>query len=195
VFNIYGLTEAGRACYKRIDADSSFSNSIGIPSAGVEVIVDGTPEQPGEIVIRGPNVAVGYLHDIVDDEILFNPCEAISTGDLGYRDERGEIVLVGRKDHMISVMGEKIHPLEIEALAMRVPYVQDAIAEPVKDPKGIVSIRLNLVCEEVDICREQLDSLFRQHLPKAFIPSEIRTVVAIERTELGAKAIRSKSGK
>jgi acyl-CoA synthetase (AMP-forming)/AMP-acid ligase II len=192
LYNIYGLTEAGRACYRKITADSDFSRSIGVPSPGVDILIDGTAERPGEILIRGPNVAAGYLHKIQNDEIVMQSCDVIETGDIGYRDENGEILLVGRKDHMISVMGEKIHPIEIESLAMCIPSVKDAIAEPVSDAMGAVRIRLSLVCQDYENFRDQLDTLFREHLERVFIPAEIRVVEVIERTELGAKLVRSK---
>ena len=194
VYNIYGLTEAGRACYRKIHVDSPFSHSIGRPSCGVEITIDGTIEQPGEILIKGPNVAKGYLRGIIDERMDLWPCDVVETGDLGYWDENGEVILVGRKDHVINIMGEKINPTEIESLAMQIPGVDDAIAEPIKDEQGTVSIRLNVVCTDLDACRRQLEVLFKKRLSKIFIPAEICALPIIERTEIGSKAVRSKEG-
>lgn len=194
VYNVYGLTEAGRACYRRMTADTPFSSSIGRPSTGVDILLDGSAAEPGEIVIQGPNVAVGYLQGIADDRIELAPTGGrIASGDLGYLDEAGEIVLLGRRDHVINVMGEKIHPLEIEALALRIPEITDALARPVTDANGKVSIELDVVCATLDACRPALQQLLREHLPRAFVPTAIRAVAEIERTELGAKSKRSKA--
>jgi acyl-CoA synthetase (AMP-forming)/AMP-acid ligase II len=145
VFNIYGLTEAGRACYRRITAEQAYSRSIGRPSRGVTIEAPGTAAAPGEIVIRGPNLMAGYLRAIQDDELQLDVREEIRTGDLGYYDERGELVLVGRKDHMINVTGNKIHPSEIESLALQVPGVLEAQAWAQSVPPDGASVHLRVV--------------------------------------------------
>jgi acyl-CoA synthetase (AMP-forming)/AMP-acid ligase II len=189
VYNIYGLTEAGRACSRRITAGTPHSSSIGLPSPAVEITIDGDRERPGEIVIRGPNVA-GFLRSVSDNRLEVSPNDRIETGDLGYFDESGEIVLVGRKDHMLNVMGEKLHPSEIESVALQLSGVNDALARAARDPSGDVRVVLDVVCDGLDERIAELHRLLRTQLPRAFVPTEIRTVPRIARTDIGSKAKR-----
>ena len=70
----------------------------------------------------------GYFRGISDERIMFDQCDRVETGDLGYYDGNKEIILVGRRDHMINLMGAKIHPIEIETIAMQIPQIKDARA-------------------------------------------------------------------
>ena len=190
-FDIYGLTEAGRACYKKIRIDTPFSRSIGRPSNGVEISVDNPDDEAGEIVIKGPNVAKGYFSDIIDDRIDICAIDCVRTGDIGCLDDAGNIILIGRKDHMINLMGEKIHPSEIESLAMMVAGIEDAIAHPKEHADGRRFIRLDVVCADFDAEKEsEILALVRNSLGRTFVPEEVVTVPMIERTELGSKAKR-----
>lgn len=192
LIDIYGLTEAGRACYKMIRKDTPFSSAIGSPSTGVEIVVDGSEEQHGEIVIKGPNVAKGYLRDIVEDRIELIAIDAVKTGDLGYIDDEGNITLVGRKDHIINLMGEKIHPLEIERLATQVDGVEDALAQAQIHADGRKAISLYVVCRSfTEKTKADILELIRKNLPRTFFPEEVLSVPAIQRTELGSKVKRS----
>jgi len=192
VYNIYGLTEAGRACSKRITADTPASSSIGVPSRGVEITIDGGRDRPGEIVIKGRNVA-SFLKEIRDDRVELIPNDRIHTGDLGYFDEAGEIVLVGRKDHMLNVMGEKLHPSEIESIALMVEGIEDAAARLEAGNNGSVRVVLDVVCGELGQRMGELKNMLRTHLPRTFVPAEIRSVPHIARTELGSKVKRASS--
>lgn len=190
VVNVYGLTEAGRTCFRTIEADSNPSSSIGRPSPGVEIVIDDSEGEPGEIVIRGANVMRGYFQGIEDDQIIFKPCTEMRTGDLGYVNEQGEIVLLGRRDHMFNVKGVKIHPVEIERIALRVPGVADAQARAISDEKGEVFVSLDLVPANGQCDLEEVRTYLRRHLTPVFVPRELNIVPALQRTELGAKIIR-----
>lgn len=190
IFNIYGLTEAGRACYRRIVRSTPPSNSIGRPSSGVEIVVEGIPGDPGEIVIRGPNVMRGYFQGIDGERVVFKPCAEVRTGDLGYYDQRGEIVLVGRRDHMLNIKGSKLHPAEIERLALQVPGVEDAQARLSADSNGEPFVRLEIVANNGDCDIDKVSALLRSHLNPVFFPREIQLVPHLTRTELGSKIIR-----
>jgi acyl-CoA synthetase (AMP-forming)/AMP-acid ligase II len=191
IVNIYGLTEAGRACYRKIGAASESSNAIGRPAPGVEIVIDSPAgTEPGEIIIRGPNVMRGYFRGLQGDRIIFDPCSEMRTGDLGRIDERGEIVLLGRRDHMFNINGDKIHPVEIEQVALRAPGVADAQARTAAGPGGEVVIILDVVPTENGFDLEQVRSHVRKNLSPSFFPREFNVVTAVKRTELGSKIIR-----
>lgn len=190
IFNIYGLTEAGRASFRKIEQSSPPSNSIGRASVGVEILIDGTDDAQGEIVIRGPNVMAGYLEGIEDDRITLKPCSEMRTGDIGFTDERGEINLLGRRDHILNVKGAKMHPSEIERVALQAPGVADALARPCPDEDGEISICLEIVPANEQHDLPAIRRHMRQNLPSLFVPTRIDLVPKIRRTEIGAKVIR-----
>lgn len=193
VVNIYGLTEAGRACYRKIGAQSTFSKSIGRASKGVEIVIEGEAGEPGEIIIRGPNVMLGYFQRITDGRVEYKPYTEMRTGDLGYFDEAGEIVLLGRRDHMINLMGAKIHPSEIEMAALKLNGIQEAKARVVREQAGDPTIHLDVVSVNGPLSTEAIKEELRKTLPRMFVPTTITLVPEIARTELGAKILREKT--
>jgi long-chain acyl-CoA synthetase len=115
----YGLTET--TCISSVNPyyGDRKAGSIGMPVRGQPMKIVGSDgdavdaEELGEIVIKGPNVMAGYLH---------NPeatAEAIRdgwlhTGDVGYVDSDGYFFIVDRSKDMIIRGGENIYPREIE---------------------------------------------------------------------------------
>lgn len=192
IFNIYGLTEAGRACSKAIERSSIRTNLIGKPSKGVEIIIDGPEGEPGEIIIKGPNVMLGYLQEIDKDEVIYRQYSQVNTGDIGYYDKNGDIILVGRRDHIINIKGSKIHPVEIETLALQVPGIADAFAHTGINEQGDTIIKLDIVSADEQGDLNALRTHLRENLPPYFYPREINIVPHISRTELGSKILRSK---
>jgi acyl-CoA synthetase (AMP-forming)/AMP-acid ligase II len=195
IFNIYGLTEAGRACHKEIGRSSIATNVIGKPSKGVEIIIDAPEGESGEIIIKGPNVMLGYLQEIDKDNVIYKPCSQVNTGDIGYYDKNGDIVLVGRLDHMINIKGSKIHPAEIETLALQIPGISDAVAYTGANEKGDTIINLDIVSDDEKGDLNALRTHLRKYLPPYFYPREINIVPHISRTELGSKILRPKATK
>jgi acyl-CoA synthetase (AMP-forming)/AMP-acid ligase II len=187
--NIYGLTEAGRACYRRITASDPVSCSIGVPSKGVTAHVSGSRTDPGEIVLRGPNVMLGYLQSAEQGGLRFDPAHEMRTGDMGYVDDNGEIVLLGRKDHLINLAGMKIHPHEIETAAQAVPGVSDARAYVLRADGKPASIGLDIVASD-DVSTDAVATTLQQSLLRPFVPTLIRRVAELPRTEIGSKLVR-----
>jgi len=190
IFNIYGLTEAGRACCKEIGRSSIKTNAIGTPAKSVEIIIDGPKGESGEIIIKGPNVMLGYLQEIDKEDVIYKPCSQMNTGDIGYYDKSGDIILVGRRDHMINIRGSKIHPAEIETLALQIPGISDVIAITNTDEKGEIIINIDIVSADESCDLNVLRTHLRKNLPSLFYPRGINIVPNISRTELGSKLLR-----
>eukprot|EP00743_Colponemidia_sp_Colp-15_P007131 GILK01007695.1.p1 GENE.GILK01007695.1~~GILK01007695.1.p1 ORF type:complete len:583 (-),score=115.75 GILK01007695.1:581-2281(-) len=105
------------------------------------------PNQVGELVIRGENVIQSY-YELAPEENEANfltvtegqktedkVCNGRSmvgrwlrSGDLGYMDAEGYVFLIGRVKEMINRGGEKISPLEIDAVLLQHPDVAEAVA-------------------------------------------------------------------
>jgi long-chain acyl-CoA synthetase len=87
----------------------------------------------GELVVRGPNVTIGYWAG--SGQIKDAPKEGwFHTGDLMRQDEGGDLWFVSRKKHLIIRGGSNISPVEIERVLMAHPAVRDAAVVGVADP-------------------------------------------------------------
>ncbi len=131
IFLMYGLTEAFRSTYLDPAEISNRPGSMGkaIPDAEILVVNANGDEclagEEGELVHRGPHVALGYWNDPVKTAERFKPVPrfaesqsdnemAVWSGDTVKKDEQGFLYFVGRKDDMIKSSGYRISPSEIE---------------------------------------------------------------------------------
>ncbi|MBI4329646.1 MAG: AMP-binding protein [Chloroflexi bacterium] len=87
----------------------------------------------GEIWGRGPSCVSGYYHDKQATNLAW-PGGWYKMGDLGRWDDKGNLVVVGRKKDMIIRGGQNIYPLEVESLLRTHPAVQDAAIVGMPDP-------------------------------------------------------------
>ncbi len=149
LFLMYGLTEALRCTYLPPDEVDRRPDSIGhaIPGAEVLVLRDDlapcAPGEVGELVHRGPTVALGYWNDPEATARVFrpNPLRAaavpdgervVFTGDLVRRDDEGFLYYVGRRDRMIKTLGYRVSPDEVTEVIFASGEVADCVvgAEP-----------------------------------------------------------------
>jgi acyl-CoA synthetase (AMP-forming)/AMP-acid ligase II len=126
------------------------SCGLAIPGSEVKLVADdGVTEvgsnEPGELITRNPGLAKGYwkLPEVTGQKFRNG---WLYTGDLMRRDEDGFYFFLGRKDDVINVAGEKVHPKEIEDLLLRHPSIRDACVVPAPhELKGAVPVAF--VCE------------------------------------------------
>lgn len=186
IIDVYGLTEAGRACSRTLREPVS-GEFLGRPAAGVR-FAGGTPQRPEELVIGGPNVMLGYMTGIAGDgTIAYEPSALVRTGDLGYVETTGDVHILGRSDDLLNIRGTKIHPAEIESVAHEVIGVADARARllPGPEPEIVLEVQTR---PDADIA--ELRKMLRERLPSQFVPSRIDRVTKVERTALGSKVLR-----
>lgn len=114
----YGLTEASPLVSAGPYGDPGIAlGSAGKPVQDVEVrISKPTPETGlGEILVRGPNVMQGYRGNPEATEEVLDPDGWLATGDLGFLDPQGNLVIKGRSKSVIVLShGENIYPETIE---------------------------------------------------------------------------------
>jgi len=91
--------------------------SVGLPVPYTDVkIFDPSPEGIGEIACKSPSVMLGYFENEEATKEVINEDGYLLTGDLGYIDERGFIIIKGRKKNLIVGSGGKnVYPEEVEA--------------------------------------------------------------------------------
>ena len=105
--------------------------AAGHPVAGVDLKIVGEhgDEVPageiGEVVVRGPNIAKGYLNRADENEKAFRD-GWFQTGDLGRVDGEGFLFLVDRKKDMVITGGENVYTSEVEAALYQHPDVFEA---------------------------------------------------------------------
>lgn len=148
-FLMYGLTEAFRSTYLPPAEVDRRPDSIGkaIPNTDIRVLrPDGSEcdvDEPGELVHRGPLVAVGYWRRPEETAQRFRALPdalratadegraaeiAVFSGDTVRRDAEGFLYFVARRDEMIKTSGYRVSPTEVEEAVYASGLVQEALA-------------------------------------------------------------------
>jgi acyl-CoA synthetase (AMP-forming)/AMP-acid ligase II len=126
--NAYGLSEATGVVFQVEAGQWRDDVSVGPPIPGVSVRIatangsDAPPGEPGEILVRGPNVFVGYYRNAEATRATFTADGWLRTGDLAYFGD-GVAFIAGRAKEMIKRSGYCILPTEIEAALNEHPGV------------------------------------------------------------------------
>lgn len=128
--NGYGLTEAGPGIASTLLGPPRSDSSVGHPYPGCEIRLDGCgSDGAGELLVRGPNVMLGYFRDPKATAQAITSEGFLRTGDLARIDGDGAIHIVGRAKELIIRSGFNVYPPEIEsALAACPGVVQVAVA-------------------------------------------------------------------
>jgi len=125
----YGMTECGPLISYSPWYEHR-AQSVGRAIPGLECRID-SPDpvrQPGEIVVRGPGVMLGYYKNREATAEVLSGEGWLRTGDLGLIDEDGFIYIKGRSKNMIlGPSGQNIYPEEIESRLNVLPYVQESL--------------------------------------------------------------------
>jgi len=139
----YGLTEAsGIATMCRHDDDPALiAGTSGRAIDDVEVLVvdpDGTPcapGEPGEVVVRGYNVMVGYLDDPEQTAEAVDADGWLHTGDIGVMDADGYLDITDRVKDMFINGGFNVYPAEVEGLMLAHPDIAQVAVVGVPDER------------------------------------------------------------
>ncbi len=152
IFRMYGLTEAFRSTYLPPEEEPHRESScIGKAIPDTEILVvnkegkEAAPGEHGELVHRGPTVAMGYWGNEEATRKAYRPNplappelldveRVVYSGDTVYRDEDGFLYFIGREDAMIKSQGYRLSPEEVENLLIASGLVNEACAFGVEDP-------------------------------------------------------------
>ena len=135
--NGYGITE----CSPLVAVNTPLKNdprTVGLPLLCDEVkAINNTEDGYGEICVKGDCVMIGYYKDEEKtNEVLKDGW--FNTGDFGYVNDEGQIVIIGRKKFFfVLANGKNIYPEEIENYILAIPYVQDAIVKASTNKHGM----------------------------------------------------------
>ncbi|WP_157972232.1 non-ribosomal peptide synthetase [Pleomorphovibrio marinus] len=188
VWNIYGPTETTIfSTLKRIQKGDD-SITVGMPIHNTEIMVLDEHQEvlprgnKGEVTIAGAGVAASYLNrkELSLARFIAHPLQAnraaYLTGDMGYINQDGELVILGRMDHQVKIDGYRVELGEIEESLKGFPAVEEAIVTLKKNHEGlsylIAFLRLKGKQEEAFTPRllEQKQQQFFQSQLKGSLP-------------------------
>lgn len=198
IFLMYGLTEAFRSTYLPSEEVDRRPESMGkaIPECEMLVISgDGRlcePGEVGELVHRGPTIAIGYWRDEEATTARFRPDpfrpgeRVVYSGDQVKRDAEGFLYFVGRTDEMIKSFGHRISPTEVESAIYESGLVSGVVVKGVPHPiGGKVLVAHCVPSEPASFTVERLLAFCKQELPNHLVPSSIVVHESFPRTVSG----------
>ena len=117
------------------------TGSVGPPVSNTQAKIVDTetglglgPRQPGELVIRGPQVMAGYLNEPERTAECLDEREGwLKTGDVAWYDDDGYFYITDRVKELIKVRGFPVAPAELEALLLRHEAINDVAVIPLPD--------------------------------------------------------------
>jgi acyl-CoA synthetase (AMP-forming)/AMP-acid ligase II len=111
--------------------------------------------EPGELLIRGPQVMKGYLNNPGATTTAIDPDGWLHTGDVARVEQHGSLRIVDRIKELIKYKGYQVAPAELEALLLTHPAIADAAVIPIPDeeagevPKAFIVASGPITPEEV----------------------------------------------
>ena len=194
VLTAYGLTEAsgfGTMC--RADDDAvTVATTCGRPIADFALRIDGagSDDRAGEVLLRGPNVMLGYLDE---PEATANTIDAdgwLHTGDVGRVDEAGNLMITDRLKDMYICGGFNVYPAEIEQVLARLEGVAEAAVIGVPDERlGEVGKAFIVKLPGAEIDEAAVIAYTREHLANFKTPRSVAFLDALPRNP-GGKVVK-----
>jgi acyl-CoA synthetase (AMP-forming)/AMP-acid ligase II len=138
----YGMTELSPVSH--LTPPGQFKpGSVGVTAPNTETkIVDPVTQeelgvdQDGEVVVRGPQVMLGYLGNPSATDSMLERDGWLHTGDIGHIDSDGHLYIVDRLKELIKYKGFQVPPAELEALLLTHPAVADAAVVGLPDDEA-----------------------------------------------------------
>jgi long-chain acyl-CoA synthetase len=153
--------------------------TAGLPLGNVEIeIKDPNAEGVGEIIARGDNVMLGYYNN-PEETAMILVYGWYHTGDLGYFDEKGYLVISGRKKSLIvNREGKNIYPEEVEGQVLKSRYVLECLAMGYREPDEDTGERVGLIVvpnqEVFDAMEEQEGTRLTDQQIEGLVREDIR---------------------
>ncbi|WP_156687969.1 3-((3aS,4S,7aS)-7a-methyl-1,5-dioxo-octahydro-1H-inden-4-yl)propanoate--CoA ligase FadD3 [Mycobacterium sp. Marseille-P9652] len=189
VLTAYGLTEAngmGTMCRPEDDA-VTVATTCGRPFADFELRIADT----GEVLLRGPNVMLGYLDDPEATAAAIDPEGWLHTGDIGAVDDAGNLRITDRLKDMYICGGFNVYPAEVEQVLARMEGVADTAVIGVPDERlGEVGRAFVVRRPGADLDEQSVIAYSREHLANFKAPRSVRFVESLPRNP-GGKVLKT----
>ncbi len=133
----YGLTETAPISLMHNDFYTC-ADDIGYPVSGVSVKLDDVNEEGvGELLVKGPNVMLGYYKNPDETARVMTEDGYFRTGDLARQKPNGAYQIAGRaKSMIVSPGGKKIFPEELELYLEKSEYIKETLVYEENDDEG-----------------------------------------------------------
>jgi long-chain acyl-CoA synthetase len=187
----YGITETSTMVTMNWPTGERPPGSCGLPLPGcaVRLVDPGTgadvePEEEGELIVRGPQVMLGY-HNRPEDTAEALQDGWYHTGDLARADRNGYLTITGRIKELIIRGGENIAPAEVEQAITEHPGVTEAAVVGRPDEALGEAVAAFVVADEGAVQAEDLRGFAAERLADFKVPCEFHFVEEIPRTGSG----------
>jgi HIP---CoA ligase len=193
----YGLTEAAVVTMCTEDDDvATVATTCGRPLDWVEVRTVGPDGptgsgEPGEVLLRGPFVMLGYLDDPQSTAATIDAEGWLHTGDVGVLDERGYLRITDRIKDMFTVGGFNVYPAEVEQVLSAHQAVRDCAVIGVPDDRlGEVGRAYVSARPDQTLDAEELIAYCRERLANFKVPRSVAVVDELPRNA-GGKVVKT----
>ena len=172
LINGYGITE----CSPLVSANHDMFNdstTVGIPLPCCRIKFDNiTPDGDGEICVKGDVVMLGYYKQPeLTAEVLRDGW--FYTGDYGKMNDKGQLMITGRKKNLIVLTnGKNVFPEEIENYIAAIPYVAEVVVYALRNEHGLE----DSLCAEIFLSEEKIKELGIED-PAAAIKEDVARAV------------------
>ncbi|MDT7675776.1 MAG: HIP---CoA ligase [Pseudonocardiales bacterium] len=191
VLTAYGLTEAVVATMCRPGDDAAtVARSCGRAAAGFEVRVDApagsVDSDTGEVLLRGPNVMLGYLDDPAATAEAVDADGWLHTGDIGRLDANGYLSITDRLKDMYIRSGFNVYPAEVEQALARLAGVAEAAVVGVPDARlGEVGAAFVVPRAGAALTAEDVLAFCRDNLAGYKVPHQVEFRAELPRNAAG----------
>jgi len=192
VYQTYGLSEtASQIVTLSPEHMITKAGSAGKPLFLSEVKIvneqgnDVAANKEGEIVVKGPNVTLGYYKRPEATQKAFKN-QWLYTGDIGYFDEEGFLYVLDRRKDLIVSGGENIYPAEVESIVLSHPEVEEAGVIGVEDKQwGHVPVAFVKLKHKARVSETDLLIFCRSALAKYKVPTHFYFMDSLPRNASG----------
>ncbi|MGD9991563.1 class I adenylate-forming enzyme family protein [Pseudonocardia sp.] len=194
LIELWGMTEiSGLGTTHALHAPP-VPGSIGVSLPGLQVRVadltdvtrDVPPGEPGELMVRGPLVMIGYHGRPEATAETIEPDGWLHTGDIATMTDTGHVFVVDRRKDMILTGGYNVYPAEIERVLAAHPAVAMVAAGPVPDPvKGELACAYVVLAPGASATEEELVAFTAGSLAAYKRPRLVRFVDDLPKTSTG----------
>lgn len=155
VLNGYGITE----CSPLVSVNQREFNdpaTVGVKLPCVEIkFADVNEDGNGEICVKGDTVMLGYYKNEEETNKVLEPDGWFHTGDYGSMNDKGQLLITGRKKNLIVLKnGKNIYPEEIEDYIASIPYVKEVMVYAIEEDGQEVGL-----CAEVFLDKKAVEEM------------------------------------
>jgi long-chain acyl-CoA synthetase len=193
MLEVYGLTETTPIATVTPWGGKIKPGTVGtpVPSTDVKIVdVETSKEEmptgnPGEIIIKGPQVMQGYYKKPEETEIVLKD-GWLFTGDIGFLDEDGYLTIVDRKKDMIIAGGYNIFPREVDEILFDHPKILEACTIGVPDPYRGETVKSFVVPKPGETpTEEEIIHFCKGKLAAYKVPKKIEFIDALPKSAIG----------